>query len=241
MTEPTRIAFYDLDGTLVSSNIVTRYAFFVRHLPSRIRACWKAAKLVASVPAYLVLDHWSRRRFNEVFFGEYRGLKREWLSGLSGELFERVVRPSIYPGAKELIDRDRAQGFRVVLVTGELDFVLGPLINYMGFDALICNRLVFKKEIATGEVVEPLIAERAKVDAMVKLGNEFGAPLAACKGCSDSFSDTPMLEAVGSPAAVNPDRRLRKIAIERGWPILDLRGSAAAKAGAGGQYHVHTS
>lgn len=241
MTQLARIAFYDLDGTLVSSNIVTRYAFFVRHLPSRIRAGWKTAKLVASVPAYLVLDHWSRRKFNEVFFGEYRGLSRTWLSELSGQLFDQVIRPSIYPGARELLDQDRTRGFRLALVTGELDFVLGPLVTYMGFDAVICNRLVFEGEIATGEVAGPLIAEKAKVDAMAHLCHEFCASLANCKGCSDSFSDSPMLEAVGDPTAVNPDRRLRKFAVKRGWPILDLRRSAYPTLGAGGQDHVHAS
>jgi phosphoserine phosphatase len=46
---------------------------------------------------------------------------------------------------------------------------------------------------------------------------------ARAKAYSDSFSDLPMLEVVGSPAAVNPDRRLRRVATERGWPVLNLR------------------
>ena len=228
MTEPAKIAFYDLDGTLVSSNIVTRYAFLVRHLPSRLQALWKSVKLLASVPAYLALDHVSRQMFNEVFFREYRGMELDWLSKLSRELFEEVVRPSLHPGAQKLLEQDRAQGFRLVLVTGELDFALGPLVNHLGLDALICNRLVFENGAATGEVVRPLIAEEAKVHAMSKLCNELRAPIAVCKGYSDSFSDTPMLEAVGNPAAVNPDRRLRKTATRRGWPILDLHHSGTS-------------
>jgi HAD superfamily hydrolase (TIGR01490 family) len=239
MAENLRIAFYDLDGTLVSSNIVTRYAFFIRHLPSRARAQWKLAKLVSSVPAYIALNYLSRQMFNEVFFREYRGLNRDLLLDLSGELFEQVVRPSLHPGARDLMDRDRAEGFHLALVTGEVDVALGPLVTYMGFDALICNHLVFENGLATGEVVRPLIAERAKACAMAKLSGEIGAPMTACKAYSDSYSDVPMLESVGGPAAVNPDRRLRKVAAARGWPILDLRGSSAARSASEKENHVH--
>jgi HAD superfamily hydrolase (TIGR01490 family) len=223
MREIEKIAFYDLDGTLVSSNIVVRYAFFVRHLASRTRSLWKMLKLLASVPAYLAVDYFSRQVFNEVFFREYRGMSRDWLLDLSSELFEQVILPSLHPGAQGLLDRDRAAGYRLALVTGEVDIALGPVVNCLGFDTLICNRLVFQKGLATGEVVRPLIAGRVKADAMVKLCGDLSVPLAGCKGYSDSFSDVPMLEAVGKPAAVNPDRRLRRTATERCWPILDVR------------------
>jgi HAD superfamily hydrolase (TIGR01490 family) len=236
-----KIAFYDLDGTLVSSNIVTRYSFFLRHLPSRARSVWKLTKLVASVPAFVALNYISRQMFNEVFFREYRGMNRDLLFGLSGELFDQVVRPSLYPGARELIDRDRAEGFRPVLVTGEVDVALGPLVSYMGFESLICNHLVFENGLATGEIVRPLIAERAKADAMAKLCRSFGARMSESKGYSDSFSDVPMLEAVGNPAAVNPDGRLRKVAAERHWPILELRRRSAVNASPDEENHVHLS
>jgi HAD superfamily hydrolase (TIGR01490 family) len=227
MTETEKIAFYDLDGTLVSSNIVVRYAFFLKHLPSRIRSLRKMLKLAASVPTYLALDYFSRQMFNEIFFREYRGMSRDWLLDLSSELFQRVVRPSLHPGAQELLERDRAAGYRLALVTGEIDIALGPLMACLGFDTLICNRLVFQRGFATGEVVRPLIAGHVKADAMVKLCRDLSVSIAGCKAYSDSFSDVPMLEAVGKPAAVNPDRRLRRTATERCWPILDLRGYGA--------------
>jgi HAD superfamily hydrolase (TIGR01490 family) len=233
MTESAEIAFYDLDGTLVSSNIVVRYAFFIRHLPSRIRSLSKMLKLAASVPTYLALDYFSRQMFNEVFFREYRGMSRDWLLGLSRELFQQVVRPSLHPGAQELLERDRAAGYRLALVTGEVDIALGLVVNCLGFDILISNRLEFQNGFATGEVVRPLIAGQAKADAMVKLCRDQSIPIAGCKSYSDSFSDVPMLEAVGKPAAVNPDRRLRRTATERGWPILDLRQNGGLKSGSG--------
>ncbi len=214
----TRIGFYDLDGTLVSGNIVLRYAFYARNLPSKARALLKCSRLLLSVPALIGLDFYSRRLFNEMFYRAYRGMNE----GLAESVFEKVIRPSICPGAKALVEADRKQGFRPVLITGELDFVLRPVMRYFGFDHLICNSLVYQNGVATGEVVSPLIAEREKVAALMRVCGHYNADAAQSKAYSDSFSDVPMLEAVGDPAAVNPDRRLRTLAVERGWPILDL-------------------
>ena len=229
------MAFYDLDGTLVSGNIVQRYAFFVRHLPSRARAL-KYARLLVSAPFWIALDFWSRQLFNQVFYREYRGMRRDWLQGMDEELFRRAVVPTIYPRAKALVEADRGAGFTPVLVTGELDLALGPLVRYFGFDAVISNSLVWQHGVATGEVAAPLVAEREKVEAMRRLAAGRGAELGQSKAYSDSFSDSPMLESVGQPAAVHPDRRLKRLALERGWPILSLKGDTV-KRGSDGDAH----
>ena len=218
-----RIAFYDFDGTLSSSNVVSRYAFYARHLPSRLRAASKFTKLVLSVPLYLGLDFYSRRAFNRYFYRQYMGMRRAWLRELSTLLFEKIVRPTLYPGARSLVEEDRKAGVRPVVISGGLDFALEPVVRYFGFGEMISNRLVFENGVATGEVEVPLVAEAEKVLAMQKLCRGAGARLSEAKAYSDSASDVPMLEAVGMPAAVHPDRRLRRVARERDWPVLDLK------------------
>jgi HAD superfamily hydrolase (TIGR01490 family) len=217
------LAFYDLDGTLVASNVVTQYAWFARRQPRRLRAVRKTAKLILSIPILFALDLYSRALFNRVFYREYRGLSEDWLRGAAPVMDREVLQPATFPGAASLIESDRREGYLPVLVTGSLDFALAPLIERLGFHDAVCNCLAFNGGIATGGLVPPVLAGLAKVDALRALAEKHGVELADCKAYSDSLSDLPMLEAVGHPVAANPDRRLHRIARERGWPIVDLK------------------
>ena len=223
MDQPTRAAFYDFDGTLVSSNVVTRYAHFAKNHPSRLEAWRRYGKLLATVPVWIGLVTYSRRLFNEVFYREYRGFSEDWLRKEAEQLFENEVRPKVFPGARACLDADRRAGYRLVLVSGGLDFAIAPAVCYFGFDDVIANRLVYENGIATGQVAPPLLAEAAKVEAIRSYCRQYNVETAQSRAYSDSLSDLPMLEAVGLPAAVNPGRRLRRVAAERGWPILDLK------------------
>lgn len=220
-----RIAFYDFDGTLVSGNVVTRYAWYARRHPNRLVAAWRYAKVVLLVPVWLGLDAVSRRLFNVVFFRQYRGMDRAWLRSLSEPIFESLIRREQFRYARERVAMDRAAGYRTVLVTGGLDFAVDGAAKYFGFDELIANRLVYRGGVATGEVERPLLAGEEKAAALRSYAESMGASMSDAKAYSDSWSDLPMLRAVGEAVAVNPQRRLARVAAARGWPILDLRRS----------------
>jgi HAD superfamily hydrolase (TIGR01490 family) len=176
-----------------------------------------------SVPFLIGLDLYSRGLFNRVFFRQYAGMSREWLADLAEGMFEKTIRPSLFPEARSVIEEDRGQGLRLVMLSGELDFVLRPVVRYLGFDQLVANSLEFIDSVATGRIVPPLVAEHEKVAAIRRICGELGAEAGESKAYSDSSSDLPMLEAVGHPVAVNPDRRLKRVAGARGWPVLDLK------------------
>lgn len=216
-------AFYDLDGTLVSSNVVSQYVWYLRRLPERGPAVRKMLRLLAGLPVYAAIDLYSRRTFNIWFYRLYRGMRRPWLVAQAQALFEEVLRPAIYPGAPELVRRDREAGYRTVLVTGSPEFALGALVGYFGFDHVVANELEFRDGAATGAILPPVVAGSEKVALIRRLCGQYNVDSAESKAYSDSLSDLPMLEAVGRPVAVNAGPRLRRIALARGWPVVDLR------------------
>lgn len=218
-----RAAFYDFDGTLASSNVVTRYFFFVRRAPGLLDRLRRTVITLGGVPYWLWLDSRSRKLFNEVFFRQFRGLRRDWLEAQAEELYAREIAPKVYAGSAELVRLDREEGFLTVLVSGGLDFELAPVARELGFDHLLANRMMFGKGVATGRIAPPLLAERGKLEAMAGFCRRYNIETSQSKAYSDSFSDAPMLELVGLPSAVNPDARLRALAAERGWPVLSTK------------------
>jgi len=218
-----KAAFYDLDGTLLSCNLVTMHAYYARNDRSLLKSIYQFTKVLLSVPLLFGLDLYSRSLFNIFSFRAYRGMHRDRLIGLSDDLFEVTLKPSIFPKAQVLIDTTRDLGYRNVLVTGTLDFQIRPVALHFGFEEVICNRLEFKDHVATGRVLPPLLAEKEKAHSIRAYAGQEGIDLAQSCAFSDSSSDVPMLSAVGHPVATNPTRRLRRIALERNWPILELR------------------
>jgi HAD superfamily hydrolase (TIGR01490 family) len=223
-----KAAFYDLDGTLLSCNLVTIHAYYARNDRSLLKSVYQFSKVILSVPLLFGLDLYSRSVFNVFSFRAYRGMHRDRLIGLADDLFEVTLRPSIFPQAGALIQCTRELGYRNVLVTGTLDFTIRPIALHFGFDEVICNHLEFRNHVATGRVLPPLLAENEKARSIRDYALKEGIALDQSCAFSDSSADVPMLSAVGYPVATNPTRRLRRIAIEKGWPILELRESSTS-------------
>ena len=218
-----KAAFYDLDGTLLSCNLVTMHAYYARNDRSLVKSAYQFTKVLLSVPLLFGLDLYSRSLFNVFSFRAYRGMHRDRLIGLADDLFEGTIRPSIFPQAEALVETTRSLGYRNILVTGTLDFTIRPIALHFGFDEVICNRLEFRNHVATGRVLPPLLAENEKARSIREYAAEMGIDLKQSCAFSDSSADVPMLSAVGFPVATNPSPILRRIALEKNWPILELR------------------
>ncbi|MBI4454693.1 MAG: HAD-IB family hydrolase [Acidobacteria bacterium] len=223
-TQRGKAAFYDLDGTLLSCNLVTTYAYYARNDRSIFHSIYRLTKVLLNVPAFLALDLYSRTLFNLFFFRVYQGMHRDRLIGLADDLFEVTLKPSIYPKSYELLRSTLEQGYRNVLVTGALDFTVRPIALHFGFKEIICNRLEFKEHIATGRVLPPLVAEAQKAVIIRDYAAKEGIDLSQSCAFSDSTSDLPMLTVTGQPVATNPTRRLHRVASRNGWPIISLAG-----------------
>lgn len=215
-------AFYDVDGTLIRINIVHSFAYYAARQPSLVQSARRTAATAASLPLFWAADKISRKWFNELFYRSYEGASEDRLVVLAEELFEDVIKPNIFPRAPDLVEESRRAGCRQVLISGALDFTLMPLARYLGVDDLIANRLEFKNGYATGKLCKPFIAGATKSQIMRDFAAQCDIDLANSWAYSDSFSDFPMLAAVGRPTAVNPDFRLRRMARSYDWPVLDL-------------------
>jgi HAD superfamily hydrolase (TIGR01490 family) len=216
-------AFYDLDGTLVRTNLVHAFAYNARNQQGLLRSVVKTVSTFLSVPVFMAADFYNRRLFNDIFFVRYRGESEDRLRYLADELFETTIRPSIFPGAYELIDKSRQLGLRQVLVTGALDITVRPLAKHLKIDDYVTNRLEFVDGSATGRLLPPVMAAATKASWIRTYAEKERLNLSDCYSYSDSMSDLPMLSVVGHPTAVNPDLRLRNTALQHDWPILDLR------------------
>ncbi|MBI3181285.1 MAG: HAD-IB family hydrolase [Myxococcales bacterium] len=219
----TKAAFYDVDGTLVSTNIVHAYGYYAMNRGSLLGIAGRTLAAVASIPAFAALDILNRKAFNEFFYRYYAGLSEDRLVTLAEDMFEDMMRPAIFPKAKDLIDEAGRSGCKIVLVSGALDFTIRPLARHLGADDLIANKLQYVGGIATGKVIPPIIEGANKANAIRDYCVRQGLALDKSHAYSDSLSDYPMLSVVGRPTAVNPDWRLRNMARAYNWPILDLR------------------
>lgn len=216
-------AFYDLEGTLVSTNLVHTLGFYAQ----RQQGLWQTAKAsigtLAKLPFFGLTDLYSRNVFNEVFFRSYEGWSQDRLRFFADELFEEVLEPAIFPGTPDLIAKGKKAGQRQVVLTGALDFTVERLMGHLGIDDYVANRLEFVNGYATGRVLPPVMASATKAKWIREYAERENINLSVSYAYSDSISDLPMLSIVGHPVAVNPDFRLKQAALQHDWAILDLK------------------
>jgi HAD superfamily hydrolase (TIGR01490 family) len=215
-------SFFDVDGTLVHTNLIHPTVFYLANQPNPIRSLGSLARAAAGMPRMALAEVLDRRRFNELLFGTYEGISQDRLMLLADEVFEKVIKRALYPGARDLVQRCVSEGHDVVIVSGALDFLMDRLAKYLGASASLANRLEFKDGYATGKLLRPIVAGPEKAKLVREWARDRGHDLADCFGYSDSYSDVPMLSVVGHPCAVNPDLRLSKLARTYAWPVIYL-------------------
>lgn len=215
-------SYFDVDGTLVSSNLVQPTVFYLTNQGTPLKSLRKLGRALFKAPGMIVAEMADRRLFNELLFSSYEGVSEDRLLLLADEVFDRILKPSFFPAGLDLIRKSRDAGHEIVLVSGTLDFLLRILGDYVGGATLIANRLEMKDGVATGKLLKPVIAGPEKANQVRKHARENGHDLDECFAFSDSYSDVPMLSVVGHPAAVNPDARLALLAKAYSWPTFHL-------------------
>lgn len=222
-------AIFDVDGTLVGSNVVSYYAWLkTREMPPAMRPLWIAGFLT-KIPYYWALDKVSRAHFNRAFYKNYAGWSPARARHLGQESFPGFTLSRIYPEALATLRKHKAAGHRVVLLSGALDFVLEPLRDLA--DDVLSASLQEENGHFTGEISGPPVAGEARARMLASFARRRNIDLSRSYAYADAISDLPMLEAVGNPVAVNPDRRLLAAARDRGWQVRHW--NKAGREGAG--------
>ncbi|MGH3145957.1 MAG: HAD-IB family hydrolase, partial [Rubrobacter sp.] len=190
-------AIFDVDGTLVGSNVVSYFAWLrMRELSPALRPLWLATFL-PKIPYYWGLDKVSRAHFNRAFYKNYAGWKPSRARHLGHESFSGFTLNRIFPEALEQLREHKAAGHRVVLLSGALDFLLEPMKDLA--DDVLCSTLAEENGAYTGELSGAPVAGDARARMLASFARRRNLDLSRSYAYADSISDLPMLEAVGKP------------------------------------------
>ena len=219
MPHPGRVAFFDLDKTLISRNSATLWIRF--ELAAGRVSRWQALHALTYVVRYSLgsVDmEGAIRRSVASIAGQPEAVLRE----RALRFYDGLVRPLYRPGAAAAIAAHRAAGDRLVLLTSSSNYVSELVCRDLGLDDYLCNRFEVDADGRyTGRPIEPLCFGSGKVELASRHAERSQLSLADAVFYTDSISDLPMLEAVGRPVAVHPDPRLRRAAKQRGWEIVE--------------------
>lgn len=211
-------AFFDLDRTLIasSSSLALAQPFHQRGLIGR-------RQLLEARLAQALLSHFGAPRGREgqatdSAMAILKGLRAESVREIVSDAWPSVLRPLVYREAVELAAEHAAHGERVFIVTAALQELGDHIASELGLDGALGSRAETIDGRYTGRLERRLLGQ-AKADALVEFAADESLDLSASIAYSDSHTDLPFLETVGSAIAVNPDRELRRIATQRGWPV----------------------
>lgn len=211
--------FFDVDHTLTYGSTGRRFAEAATR-----RGVFKLRYLAMIPYSYLIYRFGSGNM--SLFAGDYpyiRGVERRRLEEIGRDVFERRTGKALRPDMLRLVESIKAEGGRVILATTSLDFIVQPLAERLGVEAVLSNKLEYEDGRCTGRLEGSLLFGGGKRDAVKAYAEGLGIALSDCAFYSDSIHDLPLLLAVGEPVAVAPDRRLRREAEARGWKILESR------------------
>ena len=216
-------AFFDLDKTVIAKSSALAFGrpFYRDGLITR-------RDVVKSAYAQLMFrlggtDEQTMTRTRDYLAALCKGWPVEQVRQIVAETLHELINPYVYAEAAALIEEHRAAGRDVVLVSASGEEMVRPIGELLGVSDVIATRMAVDDQGRYSGEIEFYAAGSAKVDGVTELAAARGYDLADSYAYSDSITDRPLLECVGHPTAVNPDRALRKLATENAWPVLEFR------------------
>jgi HAD superfamily hydrolase (TIGR01490 family) len=214
-------AFFDLDKTIIARSSTLAYAkpFYRGGLINRravLRSAYAQFVFMAGGA-----DHDQIERMRAYLSAMCTGWEVQQVKDIVAETLHDLIDPMVYDEAAQLIEEHHLAGRDVVIVSTSGAEVVEPIGELLGADHVVATQMVVRDGHYTGEI-ETYVYGPTKAEAVRAVAAREGYDLGRSYAYSDSSTDVPMLESVGHPFAVNPDKALRRTAIERGWPVLDF-------------------
>jgi alcohol-forming fatty acyl-CoA reductase len=224
--KPDVAAFFDMDGTLLSSNVIETYLWLrLRELSGTERFA-ELSRIAAKVPSLIQAERRERSAFLRSVYREYDGARLSDLDTIADEHLTDHVLTRLSPAAVRKIREHRAAGHRTVLITGAIRPLTRPLIPL--FDHIEAAELaVDDRGVCTGYLASSPLVGESRAAWMRQYAAENDIDLTSSYGYADSHSDLPLLEAVGRPVAVRPDVPLFRHARKARWTIVDWQSSSS--------------
>lgn len=210
-------AVFDLEGTIVNSNVVESYLW--ARLATIPRSGWlrELADLAWCAPRYLSAERHDRGELLRAFLRRYAGARADELRALVTDVLGDALLHRVMPEATRQIRRHRAAGHRTILITGAVDVHVEPLSVL--FDEVVASRMHAKDGVLTGFLETPPLVDEARAAWLRHYAQANSLHLDRSYAYADSYSDRPLLEAVGHPQVVNPDSQLFRHARRRRWVV----------------------
>lgn len=236
-------AFFDVDNTLIKGASIL---LFARGLAKR--RFFTARQLLGFIWVQVKFRMLGKESADDISSGReqalalVKGRKETEVIEMAQEIWAATIAERIFPDTKELADMHIQAGQQVWLVTASPVQLAQIIAKELGFTGALGTVAEVKDGRFTGRMVGHMLHGEEKKHAVIALANYVGLDLQRCTAYSDSVNDLPMLSTVGTAVAINPDSKLRKAALERGWEIRDYRrvrralrrtGGARLAAGAG--------
>jgi len=214
------LAIFDLDETLIKADSANMWSRYMQQ------------QGLVNDPAFVERDHQFLAAYGrgELDMQEYMQFTLEPLKGMAedklntyvSDFVSRDIPEVIYPQAKPLIDQLRNEGYRILVISATMEFLVSPIAATLGIEEIIGIKVATDPEnCLTGETTGTLSFREGKITRLLEWLELQGENLAHARFYSDSINDLPLLELVDFPVATNPDSQLRQIAQQRNWPQLN--------------------
>ncbi|WP_108812710.1 HAD-IB family hydrolase [Sphingorhabdus sp. Alg231-15] len=220
---PHIAALFDFDGTIISGYSATAMLW------EKIKRREMTAEELVETANVMAQYSMGSMGFSGLMMAAskfMKGVTEDSYFEFGEELYQKHIARKVYPESRALIEAHMAKGHTVAIVSSATIYQIEPTARDLNIEHVLCSQYEVENGEFTGNIIRPLCFGEGKVIAAEKLAEEYELDLKKSYFYSDSYDDIELLERVGKPRPLNPNGKLREVAMERGWPLqkFDSRG-----------------